>query len=70
MSFPGMARPRVADGGDGLQIWRGAANILNNESRIVDKGWSSSLQVGRGATKSSPYKRTSMLRNVTDLILG
>jgi hypothetical protein len=27
----GMARPRVADGGDGLQIWRVAANILNKE---------------------------------------
>jgi len=26
----GMARPRVADGGDGLQIWRVAANILKS----------------------------------------
>jgi hypothetical protein len=25
----GMARPQVADGGDDLQIWRVAANILN-----------------------------------------
>jgi hypothetical protein len=24
-----MARPQVADGGDGLHIWRAAANILN-----------------------------------------
>jgi hypothetical protein len=24
-----MARPQVADGGDGLQIWRAAVNILN-----------------------------------------
>jgi hypothetical protein len=24
----GMARPQVADGGDGLQIWEVAANIL------------------------------------------
>jgi hypothetical protein len=24
-----MARPQVADGGEGLQIWRVAANILN-----------------------------------------
>jgi hypothetical protein len=23
----GMARPQVADGGDGLQIWRAVANI-------------------------------------------
>jgi hypothetical protein len=25
----GMARPQVADGGDALQLWREAANILN-----------------------------------------
>jgi hypothetical protein len=25
----GMARPQVADGGEGLQIWRVAVNILN-----------------------------------------
>jgi hypothetical protein len=38
-----MTRPRVADGGDGLQIWRVAENILNKQSRISDKGWTSSL---------------------------
>jgi hypothetical protein len=27
----GMARPQVADGGDGLQIWRAAANILDRQ---------------------------------------
>jgi len=26
-----MARPRVADGGDGHQMWRVAANILNKQ---------------------------------------
>jgi hypothetical protein len=50
----GMARPQVADGGDGLQFWRLAANILNKQSRTADKGWSSSLGVGRGANNSSP----------------
>jgi hypothetical protein len=45
----GMARPQVADGGDALQLWREAANILNKQSRTADKGWSSSLGVGRGA---------------------
>jgi hypothetical protein len=25
-----MVRPQIADKGDGLQIWRVAANILNN----------------------------------------
>jgi hypothetical protein len=34
----GMARPQVADGGDGLQIWRVAANILNKQSRQPTRG--------------------------------
>ena len=29
-------------------IWRVAANIMNKQSRTADKGWSSSLGVGRG----------------------
>jgi hypothetical protein len=29
----GMARSQVADGGDGLKIWRVAGNILNKQSR-------------------------------------
>jgi len=33
-------------------IWMIAANILNKQSRTVDKGWSSSLGVGRGANSS------------------
>jgi hypothetical protein len=45
----GMARPQVADGGDGRQIWRVAANILNKQSRTADREWSSSLWVRRGA---------------------
>jgi hypothetical protein len=32
-----------------LQLWRVAANILNKQSRIHDKGWSSSLGVALGA---------------------
>ena len=35
-------------------IWRVAANLLNKQSRTADKGWSSSLGVGRGANSSSP----------------
>jgi hypothetical protein len=50
-----MARPRVVDRGDGLQIWRVAANILNKQSRTADSVWSSSLGVGRGLTAPSPY---------------
>jgi hypothetical protein len=47
-------KPQIADGGDGLQEWREAANILNKQSRTADKGWSSSLGVGREANNSSP----------------
>jgi hypothetical protein len=50
----GMARPQVVDGGDSLQIWRVAANILNKQPRTADKGWASILGVGRGANNSSP----------------
>jgi hypothetical protein len=50
----GMARPRVADRGYGLQIWRVAANIFNKQSRTADSGWSSSLGVGRGADNPPP----------------
>jgi hypothetical protein len=48
-----MARPQVADEGDGLQICRVAANILNKQSRTADKRWCSSLGVGRRANNSS-----------------
>jgi hypothetical protein len=45
-----MARPPVADGRDGLQLWRLAANILNKQPQKNDKGWSSSLGLGVGLT--------------------
>jgi hypothetical protein len=32
----GTARPRVADGGDGHQIWWVAANILSKQPRTAD----------------------------------
>jgi hypothetical protein len=49
-----MVPSRLVDGGGGLRIWRVAANILNKESRTADKGWLSSLGVGRGANSSLP----------------
>jgi hypothetical protein len=49
----GMARPQVVGGGDGLQIWRVAANILNKQSQTANKWWSSSLGVGHGANNPS-----------------
>jgi hypothetical protein len=44
-------------------VWRVAANILNKQSRIADKGWSSNLGVGRCADYSSTSK-CILLRNV------
>jgi len=38
-------------------------NILNKQSRTADKGWSSSLVVGRGA-KNSPLLKHILLRNI------
>jgi hypothetical protein len=35
----GMARPQVADGGDALQFWRQAANILNKPTRGGPPAW-------------------------------
>jgi hypothetical protein len=46
----GMARPQVADGGDGLQVWRAAANILNKKSRTADEGGPSAWVLGVGLT--------------------
>jgi hypothetical protein len=45
-----MALPQVAVGGDGLQIWRVAANILNKQSRTADRRWPSNLWVRRVLT--------------------
>jgi hypothetical protein len=42
-------------GGDGLEVWRVAANILNKQSRTTDRGWSSSLGVERGLT--TPHRK-------------
>jgi hypothetical protein len=64
-----MASPRVADRGDGLQIWRVAANILNKQSSTADSGWSSRLGDGRGLT-TLPRKTDyhAQHRNRTDYL--
>jgi hypothetical protein len=38
----------LAEDEEGLRIWKVAANLLNKQSETADKGWSSSLGVGRG----------------------
>jgi hypothetical protein len=43
-----MARPQVEDGGDVLQIWRVAANMLNKQSRKAGKSWSYLREIGWG----------------------
>jgi len=48
----GMARPRLADGKDGIQIWRVAADILNKQERTADSGWSSRFGFGPVANNS------------------
>jgi hypothetical protein len=47
-----MARPQVADGGDGLQIWRIAANtnILNKHRGQPPRGSPPALGLGVGLT--------------------
>jgi len=35
----GMTRPRIADGGDGLSMWRVSVNILNKQLWTADKRW-------------------------------
>ena len=34
----GMTSPRAVDEGDGLVVWRVAANVFNKQSRTGDKG--------------------------------
>jgi hypothetical protein len=60
----GMERPRVSDRGDGLQIWRVAANMLNKQSQTADGGGSSSLGLG-GALTTLPRKTQYLLRITT-----
>jgi hypothetical protein len=43
-----LARPRVADGEDSLQIWRVAANTLNKQSRTAERGGTPAWGLGEG----------------------
>jgi hypothetical protein len=59
MSVPchySMARTRVADRGNGLQLWRVAANTLNKQPWETEKGWYSGLGLDVGLT-TSHYKK-------------
>jgi hypothetical protein len=45
-----IAHPQITDGGDGLQVWRVAANILNKQP--TRGGSPSRLDVGLAASSS------------------
>jgi hypothetical protein len=65
-----MALPWVGDGGDGLHIWRIAANTLRKQSQTADKGWIPGMEVGQGAYNSSLLKKPAyykMLHRALDL---
>jgi hypothetical protein len=63
-----MARLQVADGGDGLQIWRAAANVSNKQSRIADKEWSSTWTVSLEGPKQQAVD-TDKCRAITNTIM-
>jgi len=48
-----MTHSRVATGGDGLQIWMVATNILNKQSQKADNGWSSTMLHEASVLKTS-----------------
>jgi hypothetical protein len=56
-----LPRPLVADG-DGLQIWRVAANVLNKHWRTADKGWSPYCGLGGGLTTPQSKKKKKTAR--------
>jgi hypothetical protein len=62
-----MVHPQFADGGEGIQILRVAANILNKQSRTAGKGWPSSLGIGQGTNNSPVQKKKcyEMLQRVS-----
>jgi hypothetical protein len=60
-----VARPQVVDGGDGLQIWRVAANVLNMSSGQPTGGGPLAWGFGGGLT-THHRKNSNLLRNIPD----
>jgi hypothetical protein len=59
----GMALPRVAAVGDGLQLWKVDGNMLNKQLRGPTRGGPPAWGLGDGVT--TRLRRTGLLRNVT-----
>jgi hypothetical protein len=47
-----MVHPQVADGVDGLQIWKVAVNAFSNQLQMADKVWSFNLGFSRNLITS------------------
>jgi hypothetical protein len=58
-----MARPRVADGLDDLQIWRVPGNILRSRGQLT-KGGTPAWGLGVGVAIPHRKKKKSLLQNV------
>jgi hypothetical protein len=61
-----MAHPQVADGGDGIQIWRVAADIVNKQSRQPTRCDRQAWGLDKGL-KTSSLSCYEMLQRVSDL---
>jgi hypothetical protein len=55
-----MMHPQVAERGDGLQMWRVAANILNKHLRTANRGGPPASGLGEGQT-TLPHRKTLYL---------
>jgi hypothetical protein len=51
--------PQVADGGDSLQFWTVAANILNKQSWTADRGGPPACGLGVGLT--TPHRKNKLV---------
>jgi hypothetical protein len=63
----GMACPQVVDGGMASNV-EGSCKYLNKKSWTAEKGWSSSLGLGKGLT--THCENESLLRNIYRQSLG
>jgi hypothetical protein len=60
-----MAHVQVTEVGEGLQVWRVPANLLNKQSGTADKGWSSGLGTCQEPITFQPHPRNYIFQNVT-----